>query len=145
MERRVRTTAGKRAYRWDYQELRYLVYILAHAKNFQEILNLFIDLHTPKEMSEIIRRVLIASYLVDGKTYEDISQVTGASPTTIARIQQKFFREKGVLERFLQEGGSFVQFEEKSIKRFDPVKRRFDILLQKASLGLLGSGDSHLK
>lgn len=133
--KRIRTTAGKEAYRWDYQELRYLVHVLTKAKDFQETLNLFLDLHTHKEMSEIIRRAIIASMLIDRKTWDDICQATGASPSTISKIQQKLLREKTILPEILHRSGDFESFMERS-KTPDAAQRRIDRFLTRATLGI---------
>lgn len=113
MINRIKTTAGKKPYHWDYQEFLYLVHTLSKAKDFKMILNFFIDIHTPKEISEIIRRVLIASMLTEKALYSEIQERTGASPCTIAKIHQKFFRQKSVLADILAKAGAFDDFLKK--------------------------------
>lgn len=131
--RKVRTTAGKGRYQWDYQELRYLVHVLQEPKNFADILNIFLDLHTQKEMSEIVRRLLIASMLIRGDSYQDIRSATGASPNTVVRISRKLRREKSVLEKMLKQAGSFEDFA--GGQQSDAVRRRIDRLLNKVGFG----------
>lgn len=132
--RQIRTTAGKGYYRWDYQELRFLVFVLTKSKDFQETLNLFLDLHTHKEMSEIIRRVIIASMLVNGKKYQEIQQVTGASSATVSRIQQKLQRQKTILPEILKRTGDYEKFAEPR-SASDPIQKRLDQLLTRATFG----------
>ncbi len=113
---RIKTTAGKRSYQWNYDEFLYLIHTLTKAKDFKKIFNLFIDIHTPKEISEIIRRVHIASMLQDNKTYSEIQELTNASSGTITRIHQKFFRQKSVLSEILSQAGSFENFLKKRVQ-----------------------------
>mgnify|MGYP001581571551 CR=1 FL=1 len=140
--RKVRTQAGIGKYRWDWTEFYYLVEVVAHSKNMQEILNLFIDLHTQKDMAEIIRRVAIASFLVEGKTYDEISELSGASRTTIARIANKLSRTKSVLSRNISKVGSLAKFKNKNkfgkVDERDSLTKMLDRAMYKRSLGLLG-------
>ncbi len=130
---KIKTSAGKNSYRWDYNELRYLVHVLEQTKDFAGILNLFIDLHTPKEISEIIRRVLIASMIINGDTYEEIFSATGASSTTIAKIGNKMARQKSVLQATINKAGGYDKFA--GSRHSDPAQRRIDRLLTKIGFG----------
>lgn len=47
-----------------------------------------IDITTPKELQDLSDRFEVARLLYEGKTYEKITQETGMSSTTIARINR---------------------------------------------------------
>lgn len=106
----VKTSAGIGSYHWEWNELKFLIYLFSEANNFKEILNLFIDLHTTKEITEIIRRTIIASFIVSGKTYEEIIRLTGASEGTISKIHQKLHRKKAILTNKLKRIGDYEDF-----------------------------------
>jgi len=64
---------------------------------FQIILNLetpedcyafFEDVCTVKEIREIAQRLDVAKYLAEGKNYQEISAMTGASTATISRVNK---------------------------------------------------------
>ena len=141
-QREVITDAGIGKYHWDWEEFYYLVEVVAQSKNMQEILNLFIDLHTQKDMAEIIRRVAIASYLVEGRTYDEISELSGASRSTIARIANKLSRTKSVLSNNISKVGCLEKFKKKlkkgKVDERDSVSKMLDRAIDKRSLGLLG-------
>ncbi|MCX6810589.1 MAG: Trp family transcriptional regulator [Candidatus Berkelbacteria bacterium] len=117
--RKIRTTAGKNRYKWEWNEFKFLVYVLSEANNFEENLNLFIDLHTTKEITEIIRRSIISSYILSGKTYEEISDMTGASSNTISNIAGKLHRKKEVLSKILDKTGNYDEFLAKTFDKKD--------------------------
>ena len=142
---RIRTSAGRNAYRWDYQELRYLVYVLSQAKDFRETLNLFLDLHTKKEIAEIIRRMLIISMINQGLTYVDIQKATGASPNTVANLLHRFLREKSVVSSMLGRAGTFEDFAQKTADRANPIRKRIDRALRGATFGVLGQSPKKLQ
>lgn len=135
---KIKTSAGINKYHWDFNEFGYLVHVLGQSKKFGDILNLFIDLHTPQEIAEIVRRVIIASMLEQGMTYIEIKDATGASSTTIAKIQQKFYRQKSKIQESLKKAGSFDKFIKRSAKDRDELTRYIDGALSKRSLGLFG-------
>jgi len=124
--RKVRSTAGIRKYHWDWEEFKYLVSVLRKANNFPDILNLFIDLHSPKEIAEIIRRVIIASYLIEELSYDKISELTGASRNTIAKINQKMWRKKAIIEQMINKAGTYNQFLAKSHDERETLSRIID-------------------
>ena len=124
--RKVRSTAGIRKYHWDWEEFKYLVSVLRKANNFPDILNLFIDLHSPKEIAEIIRRVIIASYLIEELSYDKISELTGASRNTIAKINKKMWRKKAIIEQMINKAGTYNQFLAKSHDERDTLSRIID-------------------
>ena len=136
--KKIKTSAGKGNYKWDYQEFLYLVHILSQAKNFKEIMNVFIDLHTHKEISEIIRRLIIASMLYEGDPYDVIVEEVGAGSNTIAKINQKFYREKSVLGDLLKMGGSYRSYIKNKIDDRDWLQKMYDRAIDKRFLGLFG-------
>jgi len=117
--RKVKTTAGINKYLWDWNEFKYLIYLLSEAKDFGEILNLFIDLHTIKEITEIIRRSIISSYIISGKTYEEIMELTGASSATISHIASKLKRKKQILSKKLIIIGDYDKFQREKFDKKD--------------------------
>lgn len=106
----IKSSAGSGKYYWDYKEFCFLVEIMHQAKDFKETLNLFMDLHTHQEIAEITRRVIIASYLNDGRSYEEIIDITGASAGTISKISQKMARQKSILNAKLAGMPDFDKF-----------------------------------
>ena len=134
MPREIKTSAGISNYRWEWSEFKYLIYVLTKSKDFKDILNLFIDLHTTKEITEIIRRVIIASYITSGKTYDQIREETGASYNTITKISNKLNREKQVLSEKLAQAGSYEEFKKMTIDERDWLSKFIDDSLNKRSL-----------
>lgn len=114
---RIKTSAGINRYHWDKEDFEYLVSILQQAKTFPDILNLFIDLHTPKEISEIVRRVIIASYLHEYAHYDEIYDLTRASRNTIAKMNQKMWRQKSILGQLIAKAGTHRKFIKKRSKK----------------------------
>lgn len=136
--KKIKTTAGKGQYKWDYQEFLYLVHILSQGRDFKEIMNVFIDLHTHKEISEIIRRLIIASMLLEGDSYEVIAEEVGTGSNTIAKINQRFYREKSVLGDLLKRGGSYRKYIKKNVDERDWLEKMFDRTIYTRSAGLFG-------
>lgn len=137
--RKIKTSAGINNYHWDYKEFCYLALLLSKTKNLKEIINVFIDLHTPKEISEIIRRLIIASMLNEDKTYTEISETLGATSITIAKISQKFHRPKSILAELLKRTGGFEKYLKDNITdERDWLTKMIDRKLYSRSLGLLG-------
>lgn len=65
------------------------------------------DIMTPKELQDLSDRLAVAQLLFNGKTYEEITERTGMSSTTIARINRTLHHGAGgykeVLEKKKQE------------------------------------------
>lgn len=57
-------------------------------ESVDECYRFFDDLCTINEVVSLAQRFNVALMLTDGKTYHDISEQTGASTTTIARINR---------------------------------------------------------
>ena len=51
-----------------------------------EVRQFLLDLCTPSELEAIVDRWWVASLLREGRSYRDISEVTGVSVTTIGRV-----------------------------------------------------------
>jgi len=57
-------------------------------KNAQECKAFFEDLCTIRELQDISQRLEVASMLLEGKNYQAVSGVTGASTATICRVSK---------------------------------------------------------
>jgi len=51
-----------------------------------EVRQFLLDLCTPSELEAIVDRWWVASLLREGRSYRDISEITGVSVTTIGRV-----------------------------------------------------------
>ena len=54
----------------------------------EECRKFFEDVCTIKELEDITQRLQVASYLKEGKNYQEISALTGASTATISRVNK---------------------------------------------------------
>ena len=54
----------------------------------EECYNFFEDVCTINELFTISQRLMVAKMLTEGKTYIEISEVTGASTATISRVNR---------------------------------------------------------
>ncbi len=57
-------------------------------ENTDECLRFFEDICTIKELQDLTQRFQVAKMLKEGKSYQDISKITGASTTTISRVNR---------------------------------------------------------
>ena len=57
-------------------------------KTVEECYLFFEDICTIKEVDEMARRLDVAKYLSEGKNYQEISTLTGASTATISRVNK---------------------------------------------------------
>ena len=57
-------------------------------KSREECYNFFEDVCTINELFTISQRLMVAKMLKEGKTYIEISEVTGASTATISRVNR---------------------------------------------------------
>lgn len=57
-------------------------------KNREECRSFFEDVCTIKELQDISQRLEVASMLVAGRSYQEISKLTGASTSTISRVNR---------------------------------------------------------
>ena len=57
-------------------------------ENIDDCYRFFEDVCTVKEIREIAQRLDVAKYLSEGKNYQEISAMTGASTATISRVNK---------------------------------------------------------
>ena len=57
-------------------------------KDTEECRRFFEDVCTIKELEDISQRLQVASLLSEGKNYQEVSRVTGASTATISRVNK---------------------------------------------------------
>jgi len=62
--------------------------VLCQLKTKSAIRNFLKDLLNRQERMMLMRRLLIAEKLIEGKTYREIQDELGAGPTTIARVER---------------------------------------------------------
>ncbi|MBR6089000.1 MAG: hypothetical protein IKP86_03640 [Anaerolineaceae bacterium] len=65
-----------------------LFQIILSLNNIEECYEFFEDLCTVKELSAMVQRYEVAGLLDKGKTFSVITEETGASPATIARVNK---------------------------------------------------------
>ncbi len=56
--------------------------------NVDECRKFFEDVCTIKELQDISQRLEVAKLLRDGKNYQEVSKITGASTATISRVNK---------------------------------------------------------
>lgn len=61
---------------------------LASLATAEEARALVLDLMTPREVEELARRLEVARLLDEGVPYKGVSQMTGASSTTVSRVSK---------------------------------------------------------
>ena len=57
-------------------------------ENADECYKFFEDICTVKELLDISQRLEVARMLKDGKSYQEVSKLTGASTATISRVNK---------------------------------------------------------
>lgn len=57
-------------------------------ENTDECYKFFEDICTVKELLDISQRLEVARMLKDGKSYQEVSKLTGASTATISRVNK---------------------------------------------------------
>lgn len=62
--------------------------VLAKMTEPEDIKALFEDMFTTREIRDMASRFNVAVLLSEGKTYLEVEKETGASPTTIARVNK---------------------------------------------------------
>lgn len=70
-------------------------------KDMNECEAFFKDLCTESELCALAQRLAVAKLIYDGKKYEDIENLTGASPVTISRVKRHMsnYTRLGILKR----------------------------------------------
>lgn len=61
---------------------------LCHLETPDEARSLLLDLCTTREIGELAQRLEVAAMLRAGKSYLEVSRVTGASSTTVSRVSK---------------------------------------------------------
>ncbi|GEM_PF-2718590 len=61
---------------------------ILNLKNFEECEMFFSDLWTEAEKNTFAQRFVIAEMIHNGKKYEEIGEITGASPAIISRVKR---------------------------------------------------------
>ena len=61
---------------------------ILHLESVEDCYRFFEDVCTVKEICEIAQRLDVARYLSEGKNYQEISGLTGASTATISRVSK---------------------------------------------------------
>lgn len=67
----------------------------------EECINFLEDICTVKEIQDMSLRLTVATELKKGKSYQDISKETGASTTTISRVNRCLLYGSGGYEKML--------------------------------------------
>ena len=62
--------------------------VLSKMTSAEDIFALFEDMFTTREIRDMNSRFNVAVLLNEGKTYNEVEKETGASPTTIARVNK---------------------------------------------------------
>ncbi len=57
-------------------------------KSVEDCQKFFEDVCTIKELQDVTQRLQVAKLLVDGKNYQEVSKITGASTATISRVNK---------------------------------------------------------
>jgi len=91
--KKFRTTGGRNFYNHNYYDFQELIGLFSSFESRSEMEAVLKSFMTPKEISDMIRRLLAAKMLVQGKDYQDIQANLGMSPNTIAKIQEMVHRQ----------------------------------------------------
>ncbi|MDD3164298.1 MAG: YerC/YecD family TrpR-related protein [Oscillospiraceae bacterium] len=76
---------------------------ILHLKTKEDCFDFFQDLCSPSEMYSMEQRFDVASLLLDGAVYVDISQKTNASSATISRVKRVLTDGTASLRHILEE------------------------------------------
>ncbi|MDD3171167.1 MAG: YerC/YecD family TrpR-related protein [Bacilli bacterium] len=77
------------------EEIELLYKALTKLQTFEDCEALLKDLCTTKEIEAMAQRIMAAKYLKDGKTYEQIIELTNISSTTLSRVSKCVQHGKG--------------------------------------------------
>ena len=64
-------------------------------ESFDECRDFFEDICTIKELDAISQRLMVAKLLKEGKTFNEIAEISGASSATISRVNNCIMYGKG--------------------------------------------------
>ena len=84
-----------------FESAKELIKALLLLENEEECANFLEDICTVKEIQDLSLRLTVASELKKGKSYQDISKETGASTTTISRVNRCLVYGSGGYEKML--------------------------------------------
>ncbi|HKM29961.1 MAG TPA: YerC/YecD family TrpR-related protein [Bacilli bacterium] len=76
-------------------DIKLLYEAILKLKTVEDCDALFQDLCTTKEIEAMAQRVIAAKYLMAGKTYEQIIELTNISSTTLSRVSKCVKKGKG--------------------------------------------------
>ncbi len=84
-----------------FESAKELIRAILMLENEDECINFLEDICTVKEIQDMSLRLTVASELKKGKSYQDISKETGASTTTISRVNRCLVYGSGGYEKML--------------------------------------------
>ena len=84
-----------------FESAKELIKALLLLENEEECANFLEDICTVKEIQDLSLRLTVASELKKGKSYQEISKETGASTTTISRVNRCLVYGSGGYEKML--------------------------------------------
>ena len=84
-----------------FESAKELIKAILLLENEEECANFLEDICTVKEIQDLSLRLTVASELKKGKSYQDISKETGASTTTISRVNRCLVYGSGGYEKML--------------------------------------------
>lgn len=87
-KREVLTLGGQGDYVVDPKELQIFIRLLLASKNHGDMRKLVYSLFTNREISDIVRRIMIARLLTKGKTYDEIEKEARAGRPTISLVSK---------------------------------------------------------
>ncbi len=74
--------------KFSISECEILLKSIVAINNYDDAKKFLEDVCTIKELQDMTQRVTVAKYLSEGKSYQEISKETGASPATISRVSK---------------------------------------------------------
>ncbi|MBI2451232.1 MAG: hypothetical protein HYV52_02770 [Parcubacteria group bacterium] len=98
-------------------------------KDFNEAASLLVDLFSRQEMEMIAKRLMIAKFLIQGKSYDDIRQNLKVSHATIARVSS-WLEQSGAGYRLVIERSKNLKLSELSkskISNWSQLRRRYPL------------------
>lgn len=75
-----------------------LVDVLKKLKSSKDLSNFIDDLLTEEEILDLAQRIKIATLILEGKNYDEISEAVGTSTSTVSKIGQVIKYGKGGLQ-----------------------------------------------
>ena len=81
--------------KFNIDECENLFKVLTEIGSIEECKKFLEDVCTIKELQDMSQRLEVAKFLSEGKNYQDISKETGASATTISRVNKCLNYGKG--------------------------------------------------